>query len=605
MNQNVIPDQVCDIVLKGGITSGVVYPLALVSLAEKYQFSSIGGTSAGAIAAAAAAAAEYGRQTGSGGFARLAEIPDEIGPNLLALFQPIPALKPAYDIFIAVLKAKTKLEGVLAILSTAIKGYWGSALAGIALGLIIIVLALAFGGGAGWVLLGLLAASVGLIVAIVWRLWIAVGTELVANDYGLCPGIGQSYSKREAFTDWLARLIDEAAGRGKDTDRPLTFGDLTALPDGKAPIQLAMMTTSLMEQRPYTLPMDDRRFVFKKSEWDKLFPPRIMAFLIQHCDRFDPPARESGEYYHFPDETQLPLVVAARMSLSFPGLICAVPLWRRDFTLLSETERDKLRRCLFSDGGLSSNFPIHFFDHLLPNRPTFAISLDEFDPKRNPDDKRVWLPSADGSGSEMPIQSFEGLGAFLMRLLDSAKNWQDNLQSMLPGYRERIAHVVLKPDEGGLNLTMEEATIKKLVGYGKDAGETLRTQFDLDAHRWRRFLVAMARMEETLDQRRRTRESLADRRNLRIFSPAIRSWRNITSRSRRPWRQCWRAETNWPKAERAGGRSRRYATALFRLRRHIFEFHRNRRPWRQRRDVRFCVASINQSISRCTFMRRT
>jgi predicted acylesterase/phospholipase RssA len=46
------PENICDIVLKGGITSGVVYPLALVSLAEKYRFSQIGGTSAGAIAAA-------------------------------------------------------------------------------------------------------------------------------------------------------------------------------------------------------------------------------------------------------------------------------------------------------------------------------------------------------------------------------------------------------------------------------------------------------------------------------------------------------------------------------------------------------------------------
>ena len=61
-------------------------------------------------------------------------------------------------------------------------------------------------------------------------------------------------------------------------------------------------------------------------------------------------------------------------------------------------------------------------------------------------------------------------------------------------------HVALKPDEGGLNLTMDETTINKLVGYGALAGETLRDKFDLDDHRWRRFLVAMARMEQTLDE---------------------------------------------------------------------------------------------------------
>ena len=35
---------------------------------------------------------------------------------------------------------------------------------------------------------------------------------------------------------------------------------------------------------------------------------------------------------------------------------------------------------------------------------------------------------------------------------------------------------------------------------GKLAGKTLRNKFDLDEHRWRRFLVSMARMEETLDE---------------------------------------------------------------------------------------------------------
>lgn len=50
-----------DIVMKGGITSGVVYPGAVWELAQAFRFRSIGGTSAGAIAAAATAAAEHGR----------------------------------------------------------------------------------------------------------------------------------------------------------------------------------------------------------------------------------------------------------------------------------------------------------------------------------------------------------------------------------------------------------------------------------------------------------------------------------------------------------------------------------------------------------------
>jgi predicted acylesterase/phospholipase RssA len=493
------PEKSCDIVLKGGITSGVVYPLALVSLAEKYRFSNIGGTSAGAIAAVAAAAAEYGRHTEAAGFDRLARIPDEVGQNLLSMFQPTPALKPLFDIFVAALKAKTKTGRIVAITGAAVGGYWLSALLGLLPGVVVALIALAIGGGTGFVAFGLLLAVTGLVAGVIWRLVKAANTDLVGSDFGLCPGIRQPNSSRDGFTDWLANLIDEAAGN--KTGRPLTFGDLAAPPDGRPAIQLAMMTTSLMEKRPYTLPMpEDHRFVFEKSEWDRILPERVMAFLTTQCDRFTPPAGEAGEYYHFPDPARLPLIVGARMSLSFPLLISAVPLWRRDFTLLEEAERNKLRRCLFSDGGLSSNFPIHFFDRLLPNTPTFAISLDDYDEKRNRDD--VWLPSSSGSGSgsQLPVQPFDGLGGFLMRLLMSAKDWQDNLQSTLPGYRERIAHVVLKPEEGGLNLAMDEATIRKLVNYGEQAGETLRDEFDLDGHRWRRFLVAMARMEETLDE---------------------------------------------------------------------------------------------------------
>jgi predicted acylesterase/phospholipase RssA len=516
------PGKVCDVVMKGGITSGVVYPLTLTTLAEEYRFACIGGTSAGAVAAAAAAAAEYGRHIKGAGFERLERVPDEMGSNLLSLFQPTPALKPLFDVFLSALRSETPTGRAAAVILAAIRGFWGAALLGALVGLFIVAIAWAFRDGFG-IAFGLLVALVGLTAAIGWRLLKLVKVDLVTADFGLCPGIRQSPSSPEGFTDWLARLIDEAAGRTVG-DKPLTFGDLANRPDGK--IGLAMMTTSLMEKRPYTLPMehhghpspvedhghpsrmedrgnplpkeDHSPFVFEKSEWAKLFPERIMNYLVAECKPFSQASEDGAKYYYFPSRSQLPLVVGARMSLSFPGLISAVPLWRRDFTLATDDEKNKLRRCLFSDGGLSSNFPIHFFDRMLPGRPTFAISLDEYDEKRNQHGS-VWLPKSAGSGVEIPIIPFQGVIGFLMRLVDSAKDWQDNLQGTLPGYRERIAHVVLKPEEGGLNLAMDQKTIERLAGYGQEAGEILRSEFDLDQHKWRRFLVAMARMEETLD----------------------------------------------------------------------------------------------------------
>ena len=44
----------CDVVMQGGITSGIISPPFLLKLKDKYRFRSVGGTSAGAIAAAAA-----------------------------------------------------------------------------------------------------------------------------------------------------------------------------------------------------------------------------------------------------------------------------------------------------------------------------------------------------------------------------------------------------------------------------------------------------------------------------------------------------------------------------------------------------------------------
>src|SRR5262245_37609848 len=99
--------QVCDLVMKGGITSGVVYPKLISTLSDKYRFKNIGGTSAGAIAAAGCAAAEYARQTGADdsarkcGFRRLKALPDELqkpigtplASMLFNLFQPSPALR--------------------------------------------------------------------------------------------------------------------------------------------------------------------------------------------------------------------------------------------------------------------------------------------------------------------------------------------------------------------------------------------------------------------------------------------------------------------------------------------------------------------------------
>lgn len=110
MNENpTAPVRYCDLVMKGGVTSGVVYPSAAAKLSEKFVFRNIGGTSAGAIAAAATAVAERARATG--GFAKLGQLPTFLteaspggtGSNLFAFFQAQPETRKLFSVCVSAL----------------------------------------------------------------------------------------------------------------------------------------------------------------------------------------------------------------------------------------------------------------------------------------------------------------------------------------------------------------------------------------------------------------------------------------------------------------------------------------------------------------------
>lgn len=496
------PDKECDLIMQGGITSGVVYPPAVLKLAPRFRFRNIGGTSAGAIAAAAAAAAELGRS--KGGFTELEKVPQQLAQVLSSLFQPARPFRGVFSLFLACLGHRPALLKALHALVLLLWHFWIS----IAVGLspAAIYLAKTIGSPRDWRewLAIAAAAACGIALALLFRvLWLAF-VELPRSDFGVCSGTQPTGSKLPALTEWIADLLDRLAGTA---GRPLTFGDLTA---PGFDIDLKMMTTNLSLRRPYSLPFNtngnpahENRYVFNVDEWRKLFPDRIMEYLLRDAvsQRLQGESVR-GELRYLPETNDMPVVVAVRMSLSFPILLAAVPLYRRDPLYELDSERRKLRRCLFSDGGISSNFPIHFFDAPLPNRPTFAVSLDEYAAARyeseQPED-RVSMPADANSGALLPIKSIDSLAGFIVGIVDSARLWQDNLQKLLSGYRERVTHIALTELEGGLNLNMEAPVIEGLTQLGAIAGDRMLA-FDLDEHRWRRFLVTYARLEETFER---------------------------------------------------------------------------------------------------------
>ncbi|ESW93134.1 RpoH suppressor [Mesorhizobium sp. LSJC269B00] len=503
-----VPSLECDVVMKGGITSGVVYPKALLQLKDKFRFRSIGGASAGAIAAAVAAAAELGRDRG--GFDRVAMIPDEMAKHLGDLFQPWPKLRALHRVFVAIAQG-----GLIAAIWPILSGYWPWTLGGVAIGVLVALLAAWVGAPTAFTLvMGLIVVVLGALALPACALYSDVMKRLPEHDFGLCPGRTQLGVPFDAFSDWLSTVIEESAGHEgpfQSGHSPVTFGDLAA---ASPSITLRVMTTNLSLGLGHVLPsLGDGNYFWKEEEMRRLLPDWIVDYMARTGGE---PDNRSG-LRKFPSPDLLPVVLGVRMSLSFPVLIAAVPLYRIDFAEnLPEGEEAKPKRVLFSDGGISSNFPVQFFDALLPSRPTFGISLDEYDESRK--ERRVHLPMKVTDTNWFPIGSCRSLTAFAMSVLNTAKDWQDRRLAGLSGYRERIVHIYLKETEGGLNLKMEPTTIAALADFGDRAGALMASQprsgdlaaFDFNDHRWRRFLIAYYQIEQLLEELREGWGDLAD-----------------------------------------------------------------------------------------------
>ncbi|WP_162930098.1 patatin-like phospholipase family protein [Pseudophaeobacter sp. EL27] len=502
----------CDLIMKGGTTSGVVYPQAIYRIGKDYRLRSVGGTSAGAIAATVAAAAEYRRQTSPDqddetGFDQIAALSDELGDNLTRYLQPSKDLAPFFEAFIEYqeLKQKEKKPSwfkLIKVIWPKLKSYRRKPLRNgslIAAGGVVAGVA---GGGIG---LGILGVGAGLawgVVQLVLSLIKTISAQLKANDYGMVPGTtqpGVGDGKTQAISDWLADRVDKIAGHWQDSPpkTPLTLGDLQKGRGDQAPgIALSTMTTDLTSRRPYSLPLKMPGYFFNPHEFEKILPKRVVDYMVQVGNGGKSTGPEGKELYPMPLGGDFPVVLMARMSLSFPILLQAVPLYRQD---KAKNGGKSWVRCLFSDGGIASNLPVHFFDAWLPRRPTFAISLDSFDKTRHSEtEDRIHFDQGIRDRLHLPVQPITGLLGFLASIFNTAKDWQDKLQAEVPGMYERVVTVRLEPHQGGSNIAMPPEVIKQLKDYGAEAGRKLVDEFDFDENRWRRALCLLPELEKAL-----------------------------------------------------------------------------------------------------------
>src|SRR6476619_6560759 len=216
------PPLEADIVMKGGITSGIVYPHAVCQIARRYRFRSVGGTSAGAIAAAAAGAAELGRDGPDGGFARLAGLPGELAEvdsrgqtRLLALFQPDPETRRLFAVALAFLRS-----GRLRGLAAALRAYAAPAVLSLALVLVAAVLVATTSLSAWALVAGVLAGILAMAAGTIYLIYRNARAASPLTGFGRCRWGPGAVVPESALTEWLNGTLQQLAGLEGET--PLT-----------------------------------------------------------------------------------------------------------------------------------------------------------------------------------------------------------------------------------------------------------------------------------------------------------------------------------------------------------------------------------------------
>lgn len=580
-------DRFCDLVFTGGVASGVVYPWAIVELARAFRFKNIGGTSVGAMAAALAAAAEYGRRHGhDAAFEVLRLAPAKLGQpgadgrttHMLSLFQPSPAGRRLMQLWARLGRGQTSAQVQAGDAATTTPGgllkqalfelpriYAVPLVRGAVFGFGAVKLVSYLCGFPLWPTrpLELALMALGALALAVCELCRGIRRDIrdgvIRHHYGLCKGARvtapNGADPGEGLTDWLHEGVQRSAGL-RPGDAPLTFRDLWCAPafpgapvqrccaegaPARRSINLQMITSNLTHRRPYRLPLDDtnNKLYFCPVELEGYFPPTVLAALVKASRPYEPAKRTvdhdpQGRPYEPPDAgpmagrlrelpgADMPIVVAARLSLSFPLLLSAVPLWAVDYE--APPGQRALRRCWFTDGGVSSNFPIHLFDAAVPRWPTFGFWLDRHPPYCYGHENDVWLPkyanqgrgdnwdrfdpgsrpgrqagaagatSAGGGpapgGGTSPPAGFDALGGFLLSLIGTAIDWRDRTSFQLPHVRNRVVRLMLRAGEGGLNIAMPREQILRMAHrYGTKAGlafvQAYAPEHGQPSRRWR------------------------------------------------------------------------------------------------------------------------
>ena len=386
--------------------------------------------------------------------------------------------------------------------------------------------------------------------------WIA-GLAPSTFDDALVPWLSRSMSRLAGLPEgevlrfghlWLDTAYAPPTGGPAEGSAPSEPALLRlAAADAKARVvNLELMTTELVHGVPYRWPLRENdqsqlvdggrvpRLYFRRADLltrdAEMFPKEVVDAMCTGGTAvpvaFDiETGREITDLHPLPAPWDLPVIFATRMSMALPALLQAVPLYRvvsdqrpesaeephpirDDFGARIRTKdggdvdypagggKVWVEELWFSDGGITSNFPIHLFDAPMPLWPTVGINLGSHPNGHQHQD--VWLPSDSQARTSPPEPQRGSMFGFIAAIVSTARGWADTSQTFMPAFRGRIAWVRQRSEEGGTNLFMPRATIASLALRGAVAGARLARRFSDEAqwqrHQWLRMRVAMGNL---------------------------------------------------------------------------------------------------------------
>lgn len=375
------------------------------------------------------------------------------------------------------------------------------------------------------------------------------------------------------LTDWLTQAMTDLAGL--EPDEVLRFGHLwvggayvPGDPDhtGEAAaddprlrsINLELMSTELIRRAPYRFPLpkttsDEDRLYFDPADLDGVLPRRVVDAMTLNAPPRQVQSLASGTMltlYPFPQPWDLPVIFATRASLALPVLFQSLRLYElrqgsvpvrtefgarlaRDGAPLrfptNQADADPVAQELWlTDGGVTSNFPIHMFDSPLPLWPTVGIDLGDYPAGAHHQD--VYLLGDARAAKYLATPMKQAMSSFVGAILGTSLQWRDNAQLQMPAFQARIAVVRQRSYEGGNNLFMTRTDVASLAIRGVVAGMRLRRRFASDAQwqrqQWLRLRVAG---QNVVDVAERLQTSLREQTYAKLVPEQLtgREWQQL------------------------------------------------------------------------------